>query len=146
MKIEFTEEEYKALLDMIYLSEWMMHSHCNADSKLDEKYTQLRRKILSHYQEMNAAERYTHDEDEFYEEEQYERMLHEKYVQKYNELTLWDELATRLTQKKIALPQQVSPADVTNIDEKLKSLVELEQKYHELFKKQGIDAINVVID
>ena len=37
MKINFTKKEYHLLIDMLYLSDWVMHSHSTSDEDSDYK-------------------------------------------------------------------------------------------------------------
>ena len=130
MKINFTKDEYRLLLDMIYLADWMIHSH-NEGDELNLEYKALRKKLLSHYKEMNSEDRieYVDEDDEYYEFSNYDDEIHSKFIHDYDEKTFWDELTSRLSQR-----------DAKDF----KKQCALEYSYSEEFEKNGLSNLKVV--
>ncbi len=98
MQIEFTKQQFKNLLKLIYLGEWMTNAH-RTDDRI-KKYEDMLNYIFS-YAKKFGFEKYVDDEDvnngkfyptRFFEEKTDVDQLHEEYDDK----TFWDELIHRL--------------------------------------------------
>ena len=98
MKIFFTKKEYRLLLDMISLSDWMMHSNIIASDKVNPDHVLLYQKLLSYSKEMQADDIVEFEEQsgEYYNTHKYDEALHEKYIDPYDEYVFWEELMTEL--------------------------------------------------
>lgn len=92
MKMNFTQEEYLLLIDMLYLSDWIMHSH--EVGRMENEYKKLRKKILASFKEMGANDRieYSKIYDDYFELQSYHSNLQEKFVKPYDQRNFWDEL------------------------------------------------------
>ena len=103
MKISFTKKEYRALLDMLYLADWMMHSNEDDEDSCVEypEHKAVRKKILSHYKEMGADDivQYDYKSDEFYETDTYDNALYEVFIKPYEDSIFWELLSERLARK-----------------------------------------------
>jgi len=51
MKIHFTKNEYRLLIEMLSMSEWVMHSHEIEYDDACNKHDQLIQKILSYHKD-----------------------------------------------------------------------------------------------
>jgi hypothetical protein len=51
----FDQDDGRTSIEMLYLSDWMMHSQETEDKQND--YKLLRKKLLSHFREMDADDR-----------------------------------------------------------------------------------------
>src|SRR5436190_10857547 len=120
MKIDITKNEYRLLVDMLYLADWMMHSHAIGEEQHHHEYEKLRKKILSHYKDMGAEDivEYSEESDDFFESSDYDDYIHEKFIDPYDNENFWDELTDRLAER-----------DVVNDSglEKLKSMEGIER-------------------
>jgi hypothetical protein len=54
MKIDFNKSEYRLLLDMVYLADWMLTAYDETDDPEKAKYEQLSQKVYSHAKEMGC--------------------------------------------------------------------------------------------
>jgi hypothetical protein len=98
MKIPFTKKEYRLLVEILYLADWIMSSHKLEPDSLYPEHTKLRKKLLSYYKEMEAEGLIEHSllGDVYYEKADYEDSLHQKFIRDYDNHTFWDELIDRL--------------------------------------------------
>jgi len=144
IKINFTKKEYRLLLEMLYLADWVMESH-NVDC-LHVDHSILRNKILSSFIEMGAEDIIDHaDTDgEHYETQEFEMLMHEEFIKPYNTETFWGELANRLSMRD--LMKKVGPEKFQSMDnmERFLKLGELSDEYNEEFWEHGLERI--VID
>lgn len=47
MKINITKKEYQLFLDMVYLSDWVLHAHSEERTEEKKPYKELEQKILA---------------------------------------------------------------------------------------------------
>ena len=52
MKIDFTKEEYRYLLDMVEIAEWVLNSHRTYPSDEIRVYSEVNQKILSYSKDL----------------------------------------------------------------------------------------------
>lgn len=143
MKIHFTKKEYDHLLDMIYISDWVMHSHCN--STPNNGYTDLRKKLLSIYNTMGAEAKVEYDNEsgEFFETLSHETAMHEKYLDPYDEETFWDALIDRLATRDFIETVGVDAYETMSGGDRLIGVENEKEKYVSEFEKAGLQNIKV---
>ncbi len=56
MKINITKKEYQLFLDMVYLSDWVLHAHSEERTEAKKPYKELEQKILSFANEFGMEE------------------------------------------------------------------------------------------
>lgn len=143
MKINITKKEYKLLLEMLYLSDWMMNAH-NVDDRNPEHET-LRKKLLAHYKEMDAQDiiEYSETSDDFYETKEYEQLIHQKYITPYDDETFWDALIDRLAERdavsEIGMEKYLSMEGI----ERIMKVEEYIERYTNEFEQHGLDHVKI---
>ena len=92
MKIEFTREEYKCLLDMLYIAEWILNAHKVEDDPETKAYGELEQKVYSYAKEMgfeNLIE-YAADHKKYYPTREYEEMgTPMEFIDEFENETFW---------------------------------------------------------
>lgn len=61
MKIDFTQEEFRQLLDLVFLGDWVVSAH--DESSDDTPYTQIRNKIYSHAKDFGLKDLMEYDKE-----------------------------------------------------------------------------------
>ena len=54
MKINFTKAEYKALIELLYMGDWVAHAFTNHNSDENKEYKQLTQKIYAIAKQMGC--------------------------------------------------------------------------------------------
>ncbi len=98
MRINFTKREYRRLLELVYLGDWMLNARDVADNPETADHRELRRKLYSYYKDMQCEDLIEPAADDLYETRQFEDAVQEM-VRQYDEETFWDELAWRLADR-----------------------------------------------
>lgn len=101
MKIEINKEEYRLLFDLLYLSDWVINSRALACEKSYPEYNVLRKKLLSYYKVMGAEDviEYVATDDDYYEKQDYEKVMYKKVIAPYEEEVFWERLIERLAER-----------------------------------------------
>ena len=89
MKISFTRKEYRALLDMVFVSHWVISAPTNNDTA-PAKYEALREKIYSYAKEFQCDDFIEYDEsfEKYFETAQLENEGAMNFLNEYEEYVL----------------------------------------------------------
>ena len=142
MKINFSKKEYSLLLDMLYLSDWMMNSHDETHS-INAKYRELRKKLLSYCKEMGLDDRFQYTDGEYYETGDSEFKLHEKFIDEYNKETLWDELIAQLSTRDFVKEVGTDEYQKMDSEKRISGITKYEHQYIDEFNKHGLDHLKI---
>jgi len=102
MEIQLTKEEYRLLLDMLHISDWVMNSHKVEEDAKAKPYKQVEQKIMSYAKEFgfeNLVE-YDNKVDEFNPSAEFEDLESSmSFIEDYDDDVFWEELCHRLAQR-----------------------------------------------
>lgn len=143
MKIHFTKKDYLLLLDMIYLSDWIMHAH--EVGIISNDYKALRKKILSYFKEMGADDRIEYVNDNYYETKEYDELLHEKFIEPYDQENFWEELAEQLASRDAIKAVGMEAFKKMDWLERMDEIDKAKEKYQEEFEKHGIENLKILL-
>jgi hypothetical protein len=144
MKINFTNREYRALIDMIYLADWTLHAHKVGEPK--DEYSALEQKIFSHAGDFGCDDLIVFDKElkgyfptrDFEESEAVQAAIDE-----YNDDTFWDELVDRLAQRDVSVRYSEEQIRSMSVEERVHLFSEAEQPYDDEFSARGIDRLKI---
>ena len=136
MKINFTKKEYRLLVTMMEISDWVMHAHHDVERKDTEEYRILRNKILSYVGEMGMEDYYIKEGDLYYETREYEdNSKQTNFIDEYEEDSFWEQLGTRLVDRDY---YQKFGDDEVDFETKAYRLTEIEKIYADEINEFGI--------
>ena len=141
MKINFTKKEYRLLLDIVYLGQWMMQAHETDHSNEEDAHEMLAQKIYSAAKEMGykdliepAKELNKYYPTRIYEEES---GIHE-VINQYNDDTFWDELIDRLAERDTRAEAEALDKEISSVEDYWKLSIPHESRYAEEFSENGL--------
>jgi hypothetical protein len=140
MKINFTQNEYRLLLDMVEIAEWVLNSQRTDPSDEIKKYLGLYQKILSHAKEMGFENLITYDKSlgGYFATAEYEESEHMRYIEEFEDDVFWEALPHRLAVRDLV--KQVGEKGYTEMEfeERAAKLVELASYYYKELEENGI--------
>jgi hypothetical protein len=147
MKIDITKEQYRDLLDLLYIAEWVLIAHKTEEDPRTRPYDKVIEKLYSHaaeagYErliERDPATRSHYTTREF--EEASKAIL---FIDEFVDDSFWDELIIRLAERDAA--QQGGGYDrfrLLSHDEQHALRAPLEDRYSEEFNSHGVDHVVV---
>ncbi len=148
MKIEFTQEEYKCLVDMLYVAEWVLNAHRVEDDPRTESYGKLEQKIYSYAKDMGFEDliEYASDYGTYDPTRKYEDTCPlVEFIDEFENETFWEELVDRLANRDLI--RQVGGVEnlsKLSFEERIKKTLPLEQKYSSEFEERGLDGVSIV--
>jgi hypothetical protein len=141
MKIELTKEQYRKLIELLFLSHWLINSH-RTGAKGDEMktdYDELEQHVFSYAKDFQLGQLVMEEEGEYFTTMKLEENLM-PLIDEYDEYTFWEQLPAQLAErdmrKEIGLVKKLK-------DEHIERKYEIEETYQEEFHKNGLK--NLVI-
>jgi hypothetical protein len=141
MKINYTKKEYRLLLDMVGIAEWVLNSHRTDPSDEIKKYSEQYQKILSYAKDMGYENLITYDESlgGYFATAEYEESEHMRYIEEFEDDVFWDALPHRLAVRDLVKQVGERKYAEMEFDDRVSKLVALEAFYYEELEDNGID-------
>ncbi|TJY41093.1 hypothetical protein E5161_15460 [Cohnella pontilimi] len=136
MKIELTNKQYRDLIELLFLGNWLANATrtgAEGDERL-EKYELLQHYILSHAKNFQADDVVTEEGTSFYTTMEFEESIM-PIVEEYDDSTFWEQLSMKLANRDLL--KEIGP--VSELKEKHRTrLFELEEEYEVEFEENGL--------
>jgi hypothetical protein len=141
MNIEFTKDEYRVLIKMLYISDWLITAHDTEPDASKAKYAAIEQKIFAYAQQMGCQDLVTRDGQEYFptakfDEEDDVRGL----IDDYNENCFWDELISRMTDRDAA---KLAPVKNRTVEEAFALTSTIEEQYADEFAEYGLSRLKI---
>ncbi len=143
MKLELTQKEYRLLLDILHIAEWIMNSYVIEDRPDTENYRRLEQKILSYGDEMGCKGVVDYDEKlgSYFPTREIEEGSAMDFIDEYDEYTFWEELISHLAERDFLDREGLERIRKMSREQRIKMFVVLEEKYHKEFRAHGLDRL-----
>lgn len=102
MNLELTSAEYRLLLDIVSIADWIMHAHDEDEREDTAAHRELFQKIYAQAQDAGCEDLVAYDEElgGYFETDQFEdESPVMELIEEYDEDNFWDELASRMAQR-----------------------------------------------
>ncbi len=146
MKINITKKEYRLLLDILYLSDWMLTVHDSEEVPEKEKYQDVIQKFYSYAEEMGYENLIEADKTskKYYETKEYEDVSEvNEIIGNYNNATFWDDLVSRLAVRDAEETKGNDAVNKMSPEEKRQLLHSLKERYHEEFMTNDLANLKI---
>ena len=134
MNIELSEKEFRRLLDMVYIGNWVLHSTRGNDRF--EDYDNLQEKMIAQCARLGMRELYTTCYGHTFPSKAYEDGGIHEAIADYEDAVFFEILAEELARRDMHL-EDTDPEDMTELTNRM-------DEYINEFEANGID--NLTID
>ena len=142
MKINFTKNEYRQLVTMIEIADWVMNAHDSEEREDTKEYRILRNKILAFADEMGMKGCYEKEGDTYYETLEYEENSEQSlFIEAFEEDSFWEQLISKLVSRDYNL--QYGEEENADLETRTKRIIEIRNRYEQEIDQFGL--INFVI-
>ena len=144
MKIEFSQAEYRSLVDLLSLAGCMLEGYGRGEAPDKAACFQLEQKLLSYAEDADCRGLVERDPESGTYFRKWSRERKEPPVQwldQYNDDCFWQELIIRMAERDFKSMEAVekSAEEASPDKEKPRRLMELEKQYEEAFVANGLD-------
>lgn len=148
MKIAVTKKEYKLLLDMLTIADWVMHSHCVPGDERYKAHDAFKHKMYSYYKEMAAEDSISHSKSdgEYYTEDAYMEYIFETFMEPFEQDTFWDELIHKLGERDALEKHGESSLREMEGILRLRAIEEAKSRYEKEFDESGLKNLKIISD
>ena len=146
MKIHLSKKEYQTLLDMLYITDWVLHAHQEDASAHTGHYRALMQKLLA------EAEAFGLDELVDYKESSDVYVLNRNFadsssagqlMSSFENATFWEELVERLARRDFLAHYGKDEALKMPLAERIEKEGPFLQKYDGEFGKNGLKNLHI---
>ena len=146
MKLLFTKSEYRTLIDMIYMAEWMIAAFAEEPDPAKARYQHLVQKIYSHAKEMgweSLVEPSTAT-NEYSPSLEYETKsgIHD-LIDEYDDDSFWDQLVDRLTERDVRAKVGTEQYEQLSFQGFYALADPISEVYEREFEVNGLDRLRV---
>ena len=148
MKINITKREYLLLLDLLYLSNWVMNA-CHVGERPDTvEYRELHQKFLSYAKEFGQQDLVEYDKR--YGKSYYTKLYEDEskshnFIDEYENEVFWDELVDRLVKRDVLREHGEEALRKMDFREILQASESHEIRYNEEFENHGIQRLVIEV-
>ncbi len=148
MKIHLTKKEYRLLLDILFISNWVMTARkIGGENPKAKPYEDLEQKLLAYAGDFGFKKlvSYHKDSGRYFPTIEYEEMgTDHAFIDEFEQEVFWDELAHRLAQRDFLEEKGVVKAKEMDPLERLTEEEEKAADYDEEFIENGIKNLRII--
>jgi hypothetical protein len=147
MKIEISKGEYKILLHILEIADWILTSQKSKDEKRHKPYRKFEQKIFSLADVMGYESLFEYSKDfhEYMPTRKYEDTCSAmKFIEEFENESFWDELIDRLAERDAIREVGDSGFKALEGINRITKVEEHKEKYFDEFEKYGLDRIGIV--
>lgn len=137
MNLELTKEQFKSLLELVFMGNWVANALRTED--LIDKYDDLQRELFSKTPEFGVGEWVEPNgnlTDDFLD-----RVF--PLIDEFTGMSFWEELVEMLARGDVMKRHNAKTWDSIPGERKFEELEEFKSKYLSIFEKQGLDALSL---
>ena len=146
MKIDINKEEYRNLIDMLYIADWVMTSHKSENDPEMDKYQQLRNKFYALAEKMGMEKLIELDTElnNYYETAEFEdESACHQIIDEYDNEVFWDRLIEEMTMRDLHAEVDVRKIKEKDSDVYFNRYAAIENKYIKEFEKNGLENLTI---
>jgi hypothetical protein len=146
MQIEFSKQEFRTLLDILEIADWVINAHHSHTPEGCKKYSEFEQKIFSH------AEDFGYDDLIEYVEKHQEYFPTKKHddnsnvmpiIKEFEEGSFWADITEGLAKRDMVRELGEKKLSAMKPEEIFVAMQEFEEKYADEFENHGLDRLEV---
>jgi hypothetical protein len=140
INLELNREQYRQVLKLLYLGQWMSLSFTDHD---DEDVLDLEQYIFSFSHDFESRDLVDYDEEVqlYFPSQEFEEEVFDM-IDDYDEFSFWEGMAARMAKRDLIRKYGDSIYDL-NEDKRMEEEEALIDKYMAYFEEKGVEEINI---
>ena len=146
MKIEFSKAEYRSLIELLYLAEWVLTSHDEKPDPKKERYSHLCQKIYASAKAMGCESLIENEKSlrTFMPTQKLEELESvREAIEFYNSETFWEELIERLVERDMIVMLPTMAKEPATPEEYWEMASPIEERYVTEFGSNGVRRLKI---
>jgi hypothetical protein len=146
MQVDFSKEEYRTLLEILEIADWVLFAHRTDEPEDRKKYRNFEQKIFRFAEELGFGNLITYDEEMgkyFPTREHDENSPVRPFIEEFEEENFWDELVDRLADRDMLHVIGEKKLLSMTREQRFRAHFDFEERYQEEFEKHGIKRLEI---
>lgn len=142
VKINITKKEYRLLLDVFSIADWVMTSHKTEKDPRVEPYQKLEQKFLALAKDFGFKDLVEYDKkaEKYYPTARYEQMKTDRqFIDEFEEDVFWETLATRLAIRDLLMEKGADALSKMDFSDRFIEEETIADKYDQEFVENGVN-------
>ena len=140
MKFDLTEAEYRELVRLAYLGEWLINAPHDPEDE-DELASLAFQRLLAIGRSLPEIDQDA-ETSEYFIKAKVTDGYYDDHISDYDDHVFWDELCERLAARDLAAQRHINP-EMIDREEDLAALRPIEDKYRAEFEHYGIERLEI---
>jgi hypothetical protein len=144
MNIEITEKEYRVLLDIFQIADWVLHCYKDPEIPETEGFRNLEQKFFALAKKMGFENLVEFDSEsgKYFPTREYdETNLVTDAIVDYDNESFWEELMERLATRDLMLKEGKEKVMAMDDEERLAKTAAFREKYSDEFYRNGLSRV-----
>lgn len=146
MKIDITKKEYRLLLEILHMADWVMHAHENNERDDTAAYDQVMQKLMSYAKEMDCedwinCQKVDGSYSVTFKMEQ--ESMATQFIEEFENDSFWEELIARLSDRDVLKANKVKSLLDIDADKRFDDLHKAEEKWRQEFSTFDLDRLEI---
>ncbi len=144
IQINFTPEQYKTLVKLVYLGNWLANANNDAGN-INEEFQELEKFVYAQaaLAGISADTGLVPDDGEYFPSKELEDDL-QQLVDEYEDSAFWDNLASRLAYRDLIEEFGERAVEEMGPERRVAALGRHEERYNQEFEEFGLDNLRLV--
>lgn len=146
MQIELSKAEYRTLLGVLEIADWILFAH-RSDRPSDRKeYHDFEQKVFGYAEAFgfNNLVEYVEKHQEYFPTPEYEENSRvQPFIDEFKNHTFWDELVDRLASRDMLRELGEEKAQAMDPKERFMTHQDYERRYNAEFEEHGIERLEI---
>jgi len=146
MKINITKKEYRLLIDIFSIADWVMNAYIAGDNPESEKHKKVEQRFFSYAKDFgfdNLIE-YSADHECYFPTMEHDNMESDtKFIEEFEEDVFWDKLENSLAQRDLRVEKGVEKIKKMSPIEIFTQAEKFIENYKDEFAKNGIKNLKI---
>lgn len=146
MKINVTKDEYRSLIDMIYIADWVLTSYKSEEGPEIKKYQDVLQKFYALAKDMGMENLIKFDEElnSYCETQEFEDTSERhQFIGEYDNDSFWERLIEQLTTRDLQEKFGGKETRDKDPDKYFERYAAIEMKYMAEFEENGLDNLTI---
>jgi len=144
MNIEISKKEYRTLLDVLHIADWVLHAYKTEEGPETEEFRVLEQKFLSLAEDMGFGHFVEYDAEmkKYFPTGEYEETSSVMdAIVDYDNECFWDELTERLATRDLIQQEGKDKVMAMDFEERMIKMETLQGRYEEEFERQRLNRL-----
>lgn len=146
MQIELSKAEYRTLLGVLEIANWVLFAHCSDTPSDRKEYHDFEQKILGHAESFGFGNLIEYDrrvKEYFPTAEHDENSPVRPFIDEFEDRTFWDELVDRLATRDMVRTLGEKKVQAMDARERFMTHQDYGARYSEEFQEHGLERLEI---